>query len=188
MNRTNRRCTAASLGAGILGVIDIAGALGAVAIPESLSVPSSEKRVLEAHATGYQIYACSAKSDGSGFEWTLKAPEADLFDGAGKKIGRHYAGPTRESVDGSRVVGEVKARVDAPDGNGIPWLLLRAKSTAGKGVLGDVASIQRVATVGGKAPAEGCDQTHLGAENRVAYTATYNFYASGAEESSEPPY
>ena len=34
---------------------------------------------------------------------------------------------------------------------------------------------QTVATTGGTAPAQGCDEAHSGAENRVPYTATYLF-------------
>jgi hypothetical protein len=68
-----------------------------------------------AQASGVQIYDCSAsKADPSKFEWVFRAPEADLFDGTGKKIGKHYAGPTWESNDGSKVIGEVKARDDGP--------------------------------------------------------------------------
>ena len=158
------------------------------AIPDSLKVPANQEMVLEAHAVGYQVYSCTAKKDASGYEWTLKGPEADLFDGAGKKIGKHYAGPTWESVDGSVVVGEMKARADAPDAKDIPWLLISAKSTTGRGKLGAVTYVQRVATVGGKAPAEGCDQAHAYAESRVSYSATYNFYRAKPEGDNQPPY
>ena len=76
------------------------------------------------------------------FEWTLKAPEADLFDRAGRKIGTHYAGPTWESGDGSKVVGEVKGRDNGPDPSAIPWLLLAAKSNSGSGVLVQLSQYQ----------------------------------------------
>lgn len=146
-------------------------------VPETLKVPATQVLSLEARATGVQIYECKAsKDDPIRFEWVFKAPEADLFDNAGKKIGRHYAGPTWESNDGSQVVGEVKARDNGPDPNAIPWLLLSAKSTSGKGVLSQTQSIQRVHTAGGKAPAEGCNQTQVGKEARVPYKAVYYFY------------
>src|SRR6266704_1241294 len=87
----------------------------------------------------------------------LKVPEADLFDLSGKKIGKHYAGPTWESNDGSKVVGEVKARDDGPAPTAIPWLLLRAKSTSGNGAFSRTQAIQRLYTVGGQAPAESCN-------------------------------
>jgi hypothetical protein len=146
-------------------------------VPENLRAPAGQVLSLEAQATGVQIYDCTAnRTDPTQFEWTFKAPEADLFDNAGRKIGKHYAGPTWESNDGSKVQGEVKARDDGPDANAIPWLLLNAKSPSGKGVFGQTQSIQRVRTVGGKAPAQGCSQEQAGKVARVPYKATYYFY------------
>jgi hypothetical protein len=147
-------------------------------IPENLRATAAETRYLETKATGVQIYECSAAAnDPMRFEWTFKAPEADLFDAAGQRIGRHYAGPTWESNDGSKVVAGVKARSDAPDANAIPWLLLGTKSTAGSGVFSRTSSIQRVSTVGGAAPAEACSQSDAGKVARVKYEAAYYFYA-----------
>lgn len=77
---------------------------------------------------------------GSGFEWVFKAPEANLFDAKGLQVGTHFAGPSWKAGDGSVVVGEVASRADAPDTGAIPWLLLRAKSKEGTGVLSTVAS------------------------------------------------
>jgi hypothetical protein len=148
-------------------------------VPEALKVPSAQVLSLETQATGVQIYECNAsKDDPTRFAWVFKAPEAELFDNAGKKIGRHYAGPTWESNDGSKVVGEVKARDNGPDPDAIPWLLLSAKSTSGSGVFGQTQSIQRVQTAGGKAPAGGCNQAQVGEEARVPYTATYHFFVA----------
>ena len=148
-------------------------------IPDALKPPATQTVSLETLATGVQIYACSpGKDDPAKFEWVFKAPEADLFDRAGTRVGKHYAGPTWESNDGSKVVGDVQARDNGPDPNAIPWLLLRAKSTSGNGVLGRTQSIQRVQTVGGRAPADGCNQAQAGKETRVAYTATYYFYVT----------
>jgi len=130
-------------------------------------------------ATGVQIYECSAsKTDPTRFEWAFKAPQADLLDGSGRKIGKHYAGPSWESNDGSKVIGEVKARDDGPAASAIPWLLLSAKSTSGNGVFGRTQGIQRLYTVGGKAPADGCNRARLGRETRVPYKATYYFYVA----------
>jgi hypothetical protein len=41
-----------------------------------------------------------------------------------------------------------------------------------------VTYIQRVDTVGGAAPAEGCDRAHVGKEVAIDYQAEYYFYAS----------
>ena len=146
-------------------------------VPENLRTPATEVLSLETEAAGVQIYECNASKEApTRFEWIFKAPEADLFDRAGNKVGKHYAGPTWESNDGSKVVGEVKARDDGPDPNAIPWLLLSAKSTSGTGVFSRIKSIQRVHTVGGRAPAEACSQAQAGKMARVGYKAEYYFY------------
>ena len=169
--------------------IAFAGAAGTCAarvvvrpsIPDTLDVPLNEALTLQARAAGYQIYACTAKPDSTHYEWTLEAPEADLFDSAGRKIGRHYAGPTWELADGSKVGGKVRAHANAPDGKALPWLLLDATANAGTGALARVASIQRINTAGGAAPAQACDRAHANAETRVPYSASYYFYAFNGE-------
>ena len=76
------------------------------------------------------------------------------------------------------MVGKVKAKADAPDGKGVAWLLLDVIEHDGGGVMATVQSIQRVATVGGKAPTEAADQSKAGQERRVEYSATYVFYTA----------
>jgi hypothetical protein len=148
-------------------------------IPENLKVPATQMLSLEARAAGVQIYTCGAsKTDPARFEWIFKAPEADLFDGDGKKVGKHYAGPTWESNDGSKVIGEVVAKDNGARADAIPWLLLSAKSTSGKGIFSQILSVQRLSTVGGKAPAEGCDKAQAGKEARIPYEARYYFFAA----------
>ena len=148
-------------------------------VPDAVKVTSNEVLLFTAKAKGVQIYVCQAKKDDpTKYEWVFKAPEADLFDTQGKKIGHHYAGPTWESTDGSRVAGAVKAHVPSRDTNAIPWLLVSAKSHEGNGVFSPVTSIQRLETVGGKAPAGGCTQANVGKELRVPYTAVYYFYGA----------
>jgi len=139
-------------------------------VPPNLAVPPGNVLLLKTSARGVQIYGC--KPEG----WVLKAPEADLFDDKGAKIGHHSGGPTWEVADGSAVVGEVKEK--APAAGTIPWLLLAKKSTRGEGMLSRVTFIQRLDTQGGKAPADGCDTNHQGAELRVEYSASYSFYAA----------
>lgn len=149
-------------------------------VPDQLKPPADQVLAVELKGVGVQIYVCAArKDDVSKLEWTLKAPEAELIDAAGKKVGKHYGGPTWEADDGSKVVGELKARDDGPDPNAIPWLLLAAKSTSGTGLLGRTTSVQRVRTVGGKARADGCAQAaDAGRELRVPYQAAYYFYTA----------
>ena len=47
---------------------------------------------------------------------------------------------------------------------------------AGSGVFSRTQSIQRLKTVGGNAPADGCNQAQAGKQARVDYKATYYFY------------
>lgn len=175
-SRTTAALAEMSLGL-LLAGCPTAGAGTIPAIPDVLKVPATQALFLETQATGMQIYECRANPDNPRqFEWVFKAPEAELFDRSDNRIGRHYAGPTWELNDGSRVVGEIKAQDKGPDPNAIPWLLLSVKSTAGQGVLSRTQSIQRVHTVGGKAPTEGCRPEQAGREARVAYRALYYFY------------
>ena len=129
-------------------------------------------------ASGVQVYECRAKAgDAGAAEWVFIAPEAQLFDADGLPVGKHYAGPTWESNDGSKVVGAVKAKADAPDAGAIPWLLLATHSTGGSGAFANVTSVQRVATSGGVAPSAGCSTATIGQQARVPYKAQYTQYA-----------
>jgi Protein of unknown function (DUF3455) len=150
-----------------------------VSVPDKLKPGANESLAMIVSAKGVQIYQCRAKKDEVGaYEWAFVAPEADLFDERGNRIGRHYAGPHWEAVDGSRIVGTVKERADAPSPNSIPWLLLAAKSVGPSGSFSKVTSIQRVSTVGGVAPKESCSQAAAGTTARVGYTADYYFFAA----------
>lgn len=147
-------------------------------VPENPRVPDGQAPLLKGLGKGVQIYVCKAKADDtSKFEWSFKAPEADLTNEQGEKIAKHYAGPTWEANDGSKVIGEKKAEV--PKSGTIPWLLLKAKSNVGPGTFAKVTYIQRVDTEGGVAPAVGCDQAHTNTEARVDYKANYYFYVLG---------
>jgi len=146
-------------------------------IPDELAVPLNQVRMLETRAVGFQIYECRAsKSDPSKFEWVFKAPQAELFKLSGSKIGKHYAGPTWEANDGSKVTGEVIAKKNSPDLNAIPWLLLRARSISGIGIFGQIKSIQRLNTVGGASPTGDCSSSNAGKEYLSPYEANYYFY------------
>ena len=146
-------------------------------VPAKLRPAPNESLALIVPAKGVQIYECRAKKDQAGqYEWAFVAPEADLFDARGAKIGKHYAGPHWESNDGSRILGTVKERADAPRADAIPWLLLSSKSDGPAGSFSQVSSVQRVNTVGGVAPSGGCSQSNAGAVGRVSYTADYYFF------------
>ncbi|MEI9938432.1 MAG: DUF3455 domain-containing protein [Pseudomonadota bacterium] len=147
--------------------------------PPELQVPTNSSLVLKARGKGVQIYECASKpEDAQSFSWKLKAPEADLFDDRGQKVAHHFTGPTWQATDGSSALGSVKAKVDAPDPQAVPWLLLTAVGK-GPGLLARVMHVQRLDTSGGKPPASGCDAAgaKAKAETRVPYEATYYFYS-----------
>lgn len=151
----------------------------ALAVPEALKPGAAESLAIVAPAKGVQIYECRAsKNAPGGYEWAFVAPEADLMDANGRKIGRHYAGPVWESADGSKVQGAVQARADAPAANAIPWLLLATKSVGPEGSFSKVTRVQRVNTSGGVAPSAGCSQSAVGTPARVSYTADYYFFTA----------
>jgi hypothetical protein len=135
--------------------------------------PAGQMVYLEVPATGVQVYTCGKNAAGA-WAWNFKGPEAELFDIAKKKIGKHYGGPTWED-DGGKVVAAVKGNAPAPGGNAIPWLLLDIKSSEGSGQFNEAKGILRVSTTAGLAPTQGCDEAHAGKESRVDYTATYLF-------------
>ena len=147
-----------------------AGCAGTVSVPENLKPTAGESLKRIVPAKGVQIYECR---DG---KWAFVAPDAELFDSRGHVIGKHYAGPVWEATgDGSKVIGAVKTRADAPVSGAIPWLLLSTQSVGGTGYFADVTSIQRVSTTGGIAPAGGCE---AGKQARVPYTADYYFFSA----------
>jgi hypothetical protein len=149
--------------------------IAAQQVPQQLHPPAGQRVLFQVHAQGDQIYTC--KADGTQFTWTLKAPEAKLFGNDGKPFGKHFARPSWEANDGSRVTGKAVASA-SPDPASIPWLLLDTTSHDGSGVLSPVTHIRRLNTKGGKAPASGCDAPHVGQDIQVRYTAEYLFYGS----------
>jgi len=144
-------------------------------VPPQIQPPADVKLLLQVHAKGDQVYTC--KEGVTQFAWTLKGPDAQLFDKDGKPFGKHFAGPSWEANDGSRVTGQAAANVPSPDADSIPWLLVNIVGHDGSGVLSRATTIQRINTKGGKAPASGCDAAHAGQEVRVPYSADYLFYA-----------
>ena len=150
-----------------------------VKVPDQLKPGANESLLMIVPAKGVQIYECRARRDQVGaYEWAFVAPEADLFDARGNRIGRHYAGPHWEAIDGSKILGTVKERADAPVAGAIPWLLLAAKSVGSEGSFSKVTSIQRVSTGGGLAPKAGCSQAAAGTPARIDYTADYYFFTA----------
>jgi hypothetical protein len=147
-------------------------------LPAALNPPADATLVAGLPARGVQIYICTAAATPDAAPaWVLKAPHAVLFQEQEAAL-IHFAGPSWQALDGSLVTGARFAAAPAPDGTSIPWLLLQAASNVGPGILADVTWIQRLDTVGGAAPATGCDANHLNAQVLLAYRADYFFYRS----------
>ena len=138
---------------------------------EQLAVPAGNSVALHVYATGVQIYRWNGTS------WGFVGPEATLsaspnFRGV---IGSHYVGPTWESNSGSLVVSAGSTAIPCtPDPTAIPWLRLTAVTSSGPGIFEGVTFIQRVNTVGGRAPS--VLGTTVGQEAKVPYTTEYYFY------------
>lgn len=151
-------------------------------VPAKLAVEDGNKLYLVGHAVGVQIYACNAGA--SGLSWGLVAPRANLYGDNGQLITTHFGGPTWQARDGSAVVGRRLQDVSV-DPTAIPWLLIGAAATS-PGEDGDrltgTTFIQRIATVGGLAPAAAeCNVSTVGTQREVPYTADYTFWkATGA--------
>jgi hypothetical protein len=162
------------------GLVSVAAAFSLIqaaqahAVPGDIRVPDGNKRFLDVHAAGVQIYSCN------GTAWTLVAPRANLYD-RGRLFGTHFAGPAWQAKDGSTVVGARVAGVNV-DPTAIDWLLLSATPTA-PGRLGKTTFIQRINTSGGRAPASGCDPSTVGATVEVPYTADYVFWKKARRHS-----
>lgn len=152
----------------------LAGAITHAAA-QDIKAPAGEIPLMTVAAHGVQIYECRA-APGANPAWTFVAPEADLFDASGRRIGSHGAGPFWQHEDGSRFVGTVRARADAPQPKAIPWLLLSASKQGSDGVFSRVSSVQRLNTVDGQAPADGCDSAALGKRAQMQYRADYVLY------------
>ena len=94
----------------------------------------------------------------------------------GKTVGRHYAGPNWEHIDGSAVVGKVTGNAPGASAADIPWLKLAVASQRGSGVLTGVTTVQRINTKGGKLGGA-CDKA--GTFSSAPYSADYVFLRKG---------
>jgi hypothetical protein len=151
-------------------------------VPSTIRVPDGNKLYLVGHAVGVQIYKCNATQ--GGFAWGLVAPRANLYGDNGNVIATHFAGPTWQATDGSKVVGRRVGDGVTVDSGAIPWLLLSADSTSAgpDGTrLAGTTFIQRIATTGGLIPqAADCNAETAGTVNDVPYTADYYFWKAKA--------
>jgi len=141
----------------------------AAQLPAAIAAPG-ETAVVTLHAQGAQIYECKACADGK-LAWQFREPIATLFLD-GKTIGRHYAGPNWEHIDGSAVVGKAAGSALGATEKDIPWLKLAVSTSRGNGILSGITTVQRINTQGGNAHGA-CDKE--GVFLSVAYAADYVF-------------
>jgi len=138
-------------------------------MPDAVAAPN-EAMVATVHAEGAQIYDCKADPGGK-LVWQFREPIAALFID-GKTVGRHFAGPSWELVDGSAVTGKIAGRAAGATPKDIPLLKLEVASHRGSGQLTGVTTIQRLNTQGGVVEGS-CESA--GAFLSVPYSADYTF-------------
>ena len=138
-------------------------------LPDAIAAPG-ETVVLTVHAEGAQVYECKAGADGK-LAWAFREPIATLLVD-GKTIGRHYAGPNWEHIDGSAVTAKAAGNAPGATSDDIPWLKLQVTASRGSGVLSGVTTVQRINTKGGKFDGP-CDKA--GSFKSAPYSAEYVF-------------
>lgn len=139
----------------------------AVAVPDATTVATFQ-------GVGAQIYECKAGADGK-LAWSFREPIAALIEN-GKTVGRHYAGPTWEDVDGSKIMAKASGNAPGATANDIPWLKLDVTKHDGRGLFSRVTTVQRLHTQGGALQGP-CDKA--GDFKSVGYSATYVFLRKG---------
>jgi hypothetical protein len=145
---------------------------GRLDVPAELAVPDGNKLDSVFKAKGVQVYGCTDA------KWALIEPAASLTGITLSPVRRvdaiHFRGPSWQSdSDGTLVEGMTPVSAPSATPNSIPQLRINAKTTRGEGTFGGVTFIQRLATVGGVAPATACAAGQTAA---VRYTAVYRFF------------
>ena len=149
------------------------GSANAQSVPPAIAA-TGEKAVATWHAEGAQVYECKPGADGK-LAWVFREPIATLLLD-GKTIGRHYAGPNWEHMDGSAVVAKVAGNAPGAAAKDIPWLKLEVVASRGNGALSGVTTVQRINTQGGRHEGA-CDKA--GAFYSAPYAADYVFLRKG---------
>jgi hypothetical protein len=162
-------------------------------VPASLKVPAPNEAFLLGRGVGTQNYVCQPSSSLGRVVWTLSTPQATLFSDQADQLTTHFFSPNpveggivratwQDSQDTSTVWARAIASVADPNESGaIDWVLLQAVGTkvgpTGGNTLSRTTFVQRLNTVGGSAPATGCDVLpDAGRKAFVPYTADYFFY------------
>ena len=151
-------------------------------IPASVDLPANlpegNKRVATYYAEGVQQYkAVQVGIDPVNYAWSFVGPKADLIDITNRTVGSHGAGRHWQIFSSNCIFAQAynpPKIAPSSDVNSIDWLLLMPKiGKPATGIFANVAYIQRIATVGGKAPS--VPPTSLSQTADVPYTAIYRF-------------
>jgi Protein of unknown function (DUF3455) len=146
----------------------------AAQMPAPIAAPG-ETGIVTLHAEGAQVYDCKAGADGK-LAWAFREPIATLLLD-GKTVGRHYAGPNWDHVDGSGVTAKAVGNAPGKTAHDIPWLKLEVTARRGNGVLAGATTVQRINTVGG-VMSGACDKA--GAFHSAPYSTDYVFLRKGS--------
>jgi hypothetical protein len=163
-----------------------------VPVPGDLVVPEGHRPFLSARAFGTQNYICLPSPSGV-LAWAPTGPQATLFDDDARQVLTHYLSPnpdetgrparatwqhSRDSSAVWAVATRTSSDADYVAPGAIPWLRLDIVGAEPGPDAGDRMAetkyIQRVETLGGMAPADGC--VTVGVRAFVPYAATYVFY------------
>jgi hypothetical protein len=150
-------------------------------LPEAVKVPTGFAVAMETVGVGTITYECRDKANAPGMtEWVFVGPNAVLNNRSGKPVGKYFGPPaTWEAMDGSKLTATQLAVAPGGMGN-IPLQLVKANPAMGmnamNGAMAGVSHIQRVATMGGVAPASMCSPATKGAKEVVKYQADYIFW------------
>src|SRR5262245_22489118 len=158
----------------IIAAAGLVATEAAAQMPAPIAAPG-ETGIVTLHAEGAQIYDCKAGADGK-LAWAFREPIATLLLD-GKTVGRHYAGPNWDHVDGSGVTAKGVGSAPGKTANDIPWLKLEVTARRGNGVLAGATTIQRINTVGG-VMSGACDKA--GTFHSAPYSTEYVFLRKGS--------
>jgi hypothetical protein len=158
----------------IIAAATLVATEAAAQMPAPIAAPG-ETGIVTLHAEGAQIYDCKAGTDGK-LAWAFREPIATLLLD-GKTVGRHYAGPNWDHVDGSGVTAKGAGSAPGKTANDIPWLKLEVTARRGNGVLAGATTVQRINTVGGVVSGA-CDKA--GAFHSAPYSTEYVFLRKGS--------
>ena len=142
-------------------------------LPKAVSVPAGNRHAMTFKAVGTLNYECRTVAGMAGaYGWVLDAPDAALLHWSGLRVGRHYAGPTWEYRDGSRITGRLLATSPA---QGLPIQLFQASAAGRGGEFSDVTYVQRLNATGGE-PGAICNAAAVGRGQKVDFSADFMFY------------